>query len=84
MHFDDRFICPVCGYDQLDEAPYDNMGCASFDICPCCGTQYGYHDANTSYLVLRKKWIANGMQWWSDSAEKPKHWDPVKQLKNIV
>jgi hypothetical protein len=24
-----KFMCPVCGYPDLDEPPYDSFGCAS-------------------------------------------------------
>lgn len=43
-----RFACPVCGLIlESDELPYSldpNQFCASFDICPCCRTQYGLDD----------------------------------------
>lgn len=43
-----RCACPVCGVIlESDELPY-SLGsdgpCASFDICPCCGIQYGLDD----------------------------------------
>jgi transcription elongation factor Elf1 len=59
------FACPVCGYAGLDEAPYDELGCASYGICPCCGTQFGYDDASVAHADLREAWISNGMPWWS-------------------
>ena len=34
-------ICPVCGYDGLDEPAFDERGVGSDDICPCCGFQFG-------------------------------------------
>lgn len=36
------YTCPVCDYDKLDEPPYDETGFGSFDICPQCGTEFGY------------------------------------------
>ena len=30
-------VCPVCGYDGLDEPPFDERGVGSDDICPCRG-----------------------------------------------
>src|ERR1700722_1795355 len=41
--------CPVCGYAKLAEPPYDKTGCASFEICPSCGIEFGYHDASKSH-----------------------------------
>ena len=37
-------ICPVCGYGELHEPAYDRFGCASFEICPCCGIEFGLED----------------------------------------
>ena len=34
-------VCPVCGYDGLDEPPFNERGAGSYDICPCCGFQFG-------------------------------------------
>jgi hypothetical protein len=31
----------VCGYDGLDEPAFDDVGAPSYDICDCCGTQFG-------------------------------------------
>jgi len=77
----DLYVCPVCGYSHLDEAAYDGFGCASYNICPCCGTEFGYDDSVVAHADLRKKWISNGMQWWSKHQLKPDGWDPNKQLK---
>jgi len=35
-------LCPVCGF-YLDQAAWV-AELASFQICPCCGTQFGYDD----------------------------------------
>lgn len=77
-------ICPVCGYPNLDEAPYDQHGCPTYNICPCCGTEFGYDDARSSHARLRERWIANGMSWWSSYLRPPGHWDPASQLKNAA
>ena len=39
-----RYICPVCGYAYLEEPPRDEKGRPSFDICDCCGIEFGYED----------------------------------------
>lgn len=75
-------MCPVCGYKDLDEAPYDEMGCASYNIFPSCGTEFGYDDSNLSHTQLRKQWIASGMRWWSINQEQPCGWDSEKQLES--
>src|ERR1700745_2695211 len=75
------FVCPVCGYAGLGEAPYDEFGCASFGICPCCGTEFGYDDSSVAHADLRKKWVSGGMLWWSNRLLAPRGWDPVAQMR---
>lgn len=79
----DRYECPVCGFDGLKEAPIDACGCATFEICPCCGTEFGYDDATTSHVELRRSWIAQGMPWFSQTTRPPADWSPVKQLARL-
>lgn len=77
------FKCPVCGYPNLSEPPYDDYGCSTFSICPCCGTEFGYDDSGKSYTELRRIWICNGMSWWGKSTLPPDNWDPEIQLKGL-
>jgi hypothetical protein len=76
------FVCPVCGYAGLDEAPYDEFGCSSFGICPCCGTEFGYDDSSVTHANLRKKWVSGGMLWCSSRLVAPRGWDPVAQMRS--
>lgn len=76
--------CPVCGYDGLEEPAFDDVGAPSYDICDCCGTQFGYHDAKTPHEVLREKWIAKGMPWHSRVTSPPPGWDPIDQLRRLA
>jgi hypothetical protein len=76
----DEFMCPVCGFRGLSEPPYDEYHCASFEICPCCGTEFGYDDANKSFDQLRAAWIAAGMLWHSRSTPPSDGWDGHAQL----
>ena len=85
--------CPVCGFQLFATSWVNNL--ASDEICPCCGTQFGYDDIIRSsgdflktkqlYDELRAKWIASGMKWWSQNSlrPKPEKWNPQEQLKNI-
>jgi hypothetical protein len=50
------YLCPVCGYDRLEDPP------GTFTICPSCGTEFGYDDAFASHAELRAKWLQNGAQ----------------------
>jgi hypothetical protein len=73
--------CPVCGYPKLAESPYDKTGCASFEICPSCGTEFGYHDASKSHDELRRLWLAAGAPWRSRAMAPPTDWSAVNQLR---
>ncbi|MDS0525033.1 hypothetical protein NNC19_05015 [Clostridium sp. SHJSY1] len=78
-----KYICPVCGYDELEEAPRDETGRPSFDICDCCGVKFGYEDCTKkSIKKYRDKWIKEGCNWTSEEL-KPDEWNIEKQLKNI-
>lgn len=74
------YTCPVCWYVDLDEAPYDEFGCSSYSICPCCGTEFGYDDSSLTHSELCKKWVSKGMPWWSKNQVAPLGWDPFRQL----
>jgi hypothetical protein len=69
------FDCPVCGYPNLQELPED-----SFEICPSCGTEFGYQDATSSHAELRRRWMKRGAQWHSRSVQRPQDWDAKRQV----
>jgi hypothetical protein len=74
-----RFTCLVCGFPELEEPPYDETGTATFEICPCCGIEFGYQDAKRSHAELREEWIKAGMKWWYQ--DPPPGWDAKAQLR---
>lgn len=76
----DHHMCPVCGYPELDEPPFDEHGCPSFNICPCCGTEFGYDDAIITHKQLRQKWLAKGAKWYSTVLTAPTDWTVTAQL----
>lgn len=70
-----KYTCPVCDYPDLVEEPY-----FSYEICPCCGTEFGYDDfikdhnsrsvadqvvRAECHKQLRIKWEAAGKVWFS-------------------
>lgn len=79
-----KYICPICGYPELKEPPYDSYGGPSYEICPCCGFEFGFDDGSggISYDDYRKKWIETGARWFTKNL-KPKNWKYEEQLKNI-
>jgi hypothetical protein len=65
--------CPVCGYG-LDRPASD------CDICPSCGTQFGYSDSGRTHEQLRRLWIQRGTNWHSRAHPVPYGWNPELQL----
>ncbi|WP_255292082.1 hypothetical protein [Bacillus cereus] len=84
MNNDVNFKCLVCGFDELLEPPYDEDEDPSYEICPCCGFQFGYDDLDQGYTFVkyREKWLDSGAKWFS-SARKPNKWFLEKKFKNI-
>lgn len=80
------YLCPVCRF-SLDFEPWRG-DLPSDEICPCCGTQFGYHDfaggkvenRPAKHAELRHNWIKSGKPWIGASEEKPPTWDPQRQL----
>ena len=70
------YLCPVCGYG-MHEPP------ANYNICPCCGTEFGIHDVNASIQELRAVWAHRGCKWWSHSEPEPPNWNPYQQLAHL-
>jgi hypothetical protein len=81
-----HYTCPVCGFNKLEESPYDN-GSASFEICSCCGFQFGFDDDDQGYSFesYREDWIKRGFPFFS-SHKKPPIWNVEamqQQLRNL-
>lgn len=66
--------CPVCLYANLPYLP------TNYNICPCCGTEFGNDDAFETHEELRWRWIDSGAQWHSHVVLPPAGWDVVSQL----
>lgn len=68
------YTCPVCYYTKMREAPAD------YNICECCGTEFGNDDEFTSHDELREEWAAAGAPWFFRNP--PVGWNPWTQLLN--
>lgn len=81
------YICPICGFGMLEKPAYDEQGNESFEICSCCGFEYGVDDYNygliNAFESYRKEWINSGSKWFCPSLE-PTDWNLDMQLKNIT
>lgn len=80
------YTCPVCGFPDLEEPPHSEDGGGSYEHCPSCGFEFGFHDdaAGWSYEAWRQKWVDEGMPWRVRSIPRPRDWDPVRQLKKLL
>ena len=88
-----KFYCRICGLEQL-EAPWgDDDKTANFEICGCCGCEFGCDDYNIDVIrEYRKQWLSGKLKWqnnvsyfnsWFRSSIKPNNWSLEKQLKQI-
>ena len=78
------FLCPVCGFDRLQEPVVDNQGNPSYEICPCCGFEFGFENTTReSYQQYRTQWIREGAVWFVSTVQ-PSDWDLQKQLQNLA
>jgi hypothetical protein len=66
------FTCPVCFFDKMPDAPED------YNICPCCGTEFGNDDDLRTPAQLRAFWMASGAKWFFH--QPPVTWNPWLQL----
>jgi len=75
--------CRICGY-YSDNFPWGEDGeSPSFQLCPCCGVQFGKEDCTlASIKEYRAEWISKGGKWY-DKNEKPEGWDMESQMKKI-
>jgi hypothetical protein len=64
--------CPVCWFATLQYPATD------YNICPCCGTEFGNDDAIFSWEELRERWIVSGMPWFF--GQPPQYWNAQAQL----
>ena len=69
-------ICPVCGYDKLEEVPYDEFGYPTYVICSCCGFEFGFDDESEgdTFSEYRQRWINQGFPF-INAKKKPSNWN---------
>jgi len=66
------YACPVCRYLEMPDPPRD------YNICPCCGTEFGNDDVDCTHTELREQWTHAGAPWFFGTP--PVGWNPWTQL----
>lgn len=82
---EESWRCRVCGLLSEDiDKPWGGDGkTPSFNICNCCGCEFGYPDGLLSGIrKFRENWIAKGALWRDEKA-RPENWNLEEQLKKI-
>ena len=75
--------CRVCGLLCDTNQWGDDGGLPSYDICDCCGVEFGYEDYTLdSIRKYRDNWRKNGAKWFNPKA-KPDNWSLQEQMNNI-
>lgn len=75
--------CRVCGLFHVAPPYGSNSDDPSFEICACCGVEFGYEDATlVSARRFRRDWLSKGAKW-VDEAQRPNGWTVESQLENV-
>lgn len=83
MHNHEFYVCRVCGAEQLDPPWGEDGQIPSYDICDCCGVEFGYEDMNLESIKrYRQKWLDSGANWFRKK-NKSENWSLDRQLQNI-
>ena len=76
-------ICRVCGFDLGYPIWGEDNNSPTYDICPCCGVEFGYGDClKKAIMNFRANWLSKGGEF-EDKKFMPKDWDLTKQLNQI-
>lgn len=79
----ESYFCRICGKRQDEPIWGKDDRTPTFNICDCCGVEFGYEDCNLEAVqAFRKKWLQEGNKWWNPKA-KPQSWLLEEQMKNI-
>ncbi len=75
--------CRVCGLRQPEPPWGESGGAPTYDICDCCGVEFGYEDMTAeSVRRFRERWVQLGMRWFAP-ASRPQAWRWDEQRRSI-
>jgi hypothetical protein len=77
-----KYECRICGYSNKDYPWGEDGKSPSYQICPCCGVQFGINDITPEDMQRYfKEWEKNDLRW-NNPKEKPVKWVIDEQIKN--
>ena len=81
----ERYRCRVCGYDCYPHLPWGANGAVpSYEICPCCGVEFGYDDDGYDVCVRRRRhWVQVEACKWFMPKMLPDDWHAGAQLRRL-
>lgn len=83
MQNNEFYVCRVCGSEQLEPPWGEDVQTPNYDICDCCGVEFGYEDMSMESIKdYRQKWVKNGANWFRKK-NKPEDWSLENQFQNI-
>ena len=78
-----NLACRVCGNIQSDLPWGEDGQTPTFELCGCCGVDFGYQDCTLVYVKkFREEWLKKGGKW-ANPDKKPSNWSLKEQLKQI-
>jgi hypothetical protein len=77
------YACRVCGLLQPGKPWGDDGKSPTYDICVCCGVEFGLGDENLSGVHFYRNWWINKGRPWRLPHRKPENWDWEVQLQNV-
>lgn len=78
-----NLACRVCGHIQMDFPWGEDGKSPNYDICDCCGVEFGYGDCSLKAIrAFRQQWLLKGSNWEYPNA-KPLNWSLEEQMKHI-
>jgi len=79
----EKFYCRICGYRLCFEPWGDDGKTPTYEICPCCGVEFGNEDCTMkSIKEYRGSWIKSGCKWF-DPSKRATTWPWANQQRHI-
>lgn len=78
------YHCRVCGLKQSEKQWGDDGNTPSYNICSCCGVEFGNEDFYLDDLrEYRDEWLNTKKGKWFKPKKIPENWSLEEQLRQI-